>query len=345
MVWGTKQSDGAVVIRIQLGTGEVLAKIYNYIEVIPSVMTGPLQSVDKDTIVVDLMNRGSTYTDTSLSILEVIPAHDGEPAALTESLFLYGENEGQEPKSIIGTLLEYPIITGTKLIQKEGSLLKELKIPLLNVNDKDSPFYVTVKWEDGEWIVQNLSDTDYHEETVKLDSHQPDISSTLFSQMPDTFYFLSGAGGWQTQLYLKEDGSFTGIYHDFDAMGDPQKNPNGTIEICEFSGTFTQPQKVDDYTYSVHVQSMEYAEADIMTYKDGYRYITVALPYGLDNADEVLIYLPGYPVAKLPEQVFSWIRSSGEEFWSGDQPTTLPFYALNNVNEQKGFSSKSQSDQ
>ncbi|WP_139241305.1 hypothetical protein [Anaerocolumna jejuensis] len=44
--------------------------------------------------------------------------------------------------------------------------MKELKIPLLNVNDRDSPFYVIVKWEDRERIVQDLSDTVYHEETV-----------------------------------------------------------------------------------------------------------------------------------------------------------------------------------
>ncbi len=188
-----------------------------------------------------------------------------------------------------------------------------------------------------------LSDTDYHKEAVKPESQQPDISSTLFSQMPDTFYFLSGAGAWQTQLYLMEDGSFTGIYRDTEAgAADPQKWPNGTTYICEFSGTFTQPEKVDDYTYSVHVKSLEYAEPDTVTYEDGYRYIT-SNPYGLDNVDEVLIYLPGYPVSELPEEVFSWIRSSGEEFWDVDTPETLPFYALNNVNEQMGFSSKTQS--
>lgn len=190
-----------------------------------------------------------------------------------------------------------------------------------------------------------LSDTDNHEEASEPELQQPDISSTLFAQMPDTFYFLSGAGAWQTQLYLAKDGSFTGIYSDAEAGAtDPQKWPNGTIYICEFSGSFTQPQKIDDYTYSVHVQSLEYAEPDTVTDKDGYHYIT-SEPYGLDNVDEVLIYLPGYPVSELPEEVFSWIRSSGEEFWNIDYPKTLPFYALNNVNEQMGFTSKTQSNQ
>lgn len=171
----------------------------------------------------------------------------------------------------------------------------------------------------------------------------PEIDTrTLFAQMPDTFYFRSGAGAWSTELYLADDGTFTGLYHDAN-MGDfdPELYPNGTECICEFVGAFEEPEIVSDYVCSTHVISLEYAEPEIVTYTYGTRYIT-ALPHGLYNADEVLIYLPGYPVADLPEGVRGWLNSA-EEFWNPDtRPSTLPFYVLSNVKDGNAFFSKAQ---
>lgn len=168
----------------------------------------------------------------------------------------------------------------------------------------------------------------------------PVVDEKLFSQMTDTFRFLSGAGGWSTELYLKEDGSFTGLYTDGE-MGsyDPALFPNGTVYICEFSGSFTQPEMLSEFVYSVRVQSLNYGEPEMVTYEDGIRYITDT-PYGLENADEVLIYLPGYPVAELSEEAQGWIQSA-KEFWGpkNEDPKTLPFFVLYNVNEGYAFSS------
>ena len=165
-------------------------------------------------------------------------------------------------------------------------------------------------------------------------------TTTLFAQMPDTFYFSSGAGGWVTYLYLSDDGTFTGLHIDGD-MGDadPSLFPNGTEYRCEFAGAFTEPVKVGDYVCSTHVVSLEYAPPETVTYADGKRYIT-STPYGLDNVDEVLIYPPGYPVKELSEDVLSWIQNA-EEFW-GPDPKTLPFYVLYNVNGQEAFYSEAQ---
>lgn len=113
-------------------------------------------------------------------------------------------------------------------------------------------------------------------------------------------------------------------------------SPNGTVYICEFSGAFTAPEQVDGCTYSVHVQSLEYAAPDTESIADGIRWITAG-PYGLDGVDEVLIYLPGHPTADIPEEVLHWIMSARD-----DIPDTLPFYALNNVNGQQGFYSDPQ---
>lgn len=166
------------------------------------------------------------------------------------------------------------------------------------------------------------------------------VNEELFSQMPDTFYFMSGVGGWRTELYLQADGSFTGRFEDSEAAWDPVLYPRGTSYICEFSGSFTQPEMINDFVYSVHVQSLSYTEPEVVYYEEGVRYITET-PYGLENADEILIYLPGYSVAELSEDAQGWIQSA-EEFWgpSSEDPKILPFFVLYNVNEGYAFFSK-----
>ena len=162
------------------------------------------------------------------------------------------------------------------------------------------------------------------------------ISETLFSQMPSTFYFTNGAGAWGTTLWLNSDGTFVGSSYDAD-MGDmdPERYPNGTLYVCDFSGAFTVPKKVDDYTYSVQIWSMDYADPGIETFGKGVRNITTT-PYGLENANEMTICLPGYPVENLSDEVMSWLTMT--EFYDSI-PETLPFYLLINENEQIPFDS------
>lgn len=157
-----------------------------------------------------------------------------------------------------------------------------------------------------------------------------DGSEPLFAQMPETYYFLSGAGAWQTELHLREDGSFTGTFEDADV---------GTLYICDFQGSFTAPVQVEELVWSTHVQSLEYEEPGRETKVGDTLYIR-ANPYGLDQVDEVRIYLPGYPLADLPEEAWAWVRS-GRQFWNGQTMDKLPFYVLYNVNGQQAFFSES----
>ena len=61
------------------------------------------------------------------------------------------------------------------------------------------------------------------------------------------FRFSSGAGAWATILNIREDGSFHGWYQDSNSeIGEGY--PNGSCYQCDFSGQFTEPMKVNDYT-------------------------------------------------------------------------------------------------
>lgn len=148
------------------------------------------------------------------------------------------------------------------------------------------------------------------------------------------FLFSSGAGGWGTTLQIHPDGSFEGQYHDSEMGSIGEGYPSGTMYQSNFNGQFTQPEKVDDYTYSMQIENIHY-EQEIGTeeIKDDILYIYTDA-YGLEEAENILIYLPGTPLAELSEEFRSWI---GYYDLSATEDTELPFYALNNEAKEEGF--------
>ena len=150
------------------------------------------------------------------------------------------------------------------------------------------------------------------------------------------FCFSSGAGGWATYLTINEDGSFEGEFFDGDLGCTGDGYPNGTMYQSVFSGQFTQPVKVNAYTYSMKIQEITYEKAfGTEEIRDGMLYCYCDA-YGLEEAEDILIYLPGAPLTELPEEFRSWV---GYYDLSYTTDTELPFYALNNETQQYGFSS------
>jgi len=160
----------------------------------------------------------------------------------------------------------------------------------------------------------------------------------IFAELPDKFIFASGAGAWGTEVQIKPDGTFTGEYHDSN-MGDTGTDyPNGTRYECLFSGKFTAVKKINDYEYSMRIEylNME-GTLGAETISDGVKVITSA-PYGFDNADEFLLYLPGRSTADLPVEFLDWVRMPMA--WGADVPEVMPFYGLYNVGGKEGFFSE-----
>lgn len=173
-------------------------------------------------------------------------------------------------------------------------------------------------------------------ETVQNTQSAPENTLSFHDLENTTFRFSSGAGGWQETLVIYGDGSFSGEFHDSNMGSTGDGYPNGSADHCEYQGQFTQPQKVNDYTYSLRIQEISYAQEPGTTeIIDGvlFQYRT---PYGLGGAEEILIYLPGAPLAELPQEYRSWV---GYYDLSYAEETELPFYGLYNVAQQCGFSS------
>lgn len=155
----------------------------------------------------------------------------------------------------------------------------------------------------------------------------------VFEQLPSTFGFSSGAGAWGTTLHIALDGTFDGQYMDSDMGSTGPGYENGTIYICDFTGKFTTPQKVGENIYSMTLEKLNVnSPAGNEYYENGIRYIT-SDPYGLDNAGEFYIFMPGVNLAELPEQFLSWSHLNR------DIRSTLPsgYYGIYNVGGEEGF--------
>lgn len=153
----------------------------------------------------------------------------------------------------------------------------------------------------------------------------------IFAEMPDEFSFSSGVGGWETVLFLEDDGTFYGEYHDSDLGSVGEDYPNGTNYICKFTGKFAEPEQVSETIYSTTIESMEIEREGEEYIENGIRHI-VCQPYGLDNAEEIMLYLYGTGIAELPEGFRSWML--GNEMG----PESLRAYGIYNVKEETAFS-------
>ena len=140
-------------------------------------------------------------------------------------------------------------------------------------------------------------------------SYTPANEQELFEYLAGEYWFLSGAGGWHTELHIGADGAFTGEYS------------HGT-ERSAFSGRFGDVRQINSYTWSIRLRELD------------------ASAYGIEGADEVLVYLPGAPVDALPEEFVQWY-CAGLSYGRNQIGSTLPTVGLYNVNEQYGWFARS----
>ncbi len=201
-----------------------------------------------------------------------------------------------------------------------------LHIELISGDDKNPNAILEIACKEGEnitpdsycWIIPGAKNSD------------------IFSEIPREFVFSSGAGGWSTDIEISDDGTFTGEFHDSN-MGDTGEGyPNGSLYICDFSGKFSDPEPTDSpYIYSMkllelHNENEEKTGTEKIV--DGTLYI-YSEPYGFDDADEFLIYMPGTPLSDVPQECRSWMSLSDSIF------AELPdcYYVIYNIGGEQAF--------
>lgn len=159
-----------------------------------------------------------------------------------------------------------------------------------------------------------------------------DVQTAFFTAIPKQYVFSSTASAWTTELNLNDEGSFTGRYRDYDMDDFGEGYPFGTVYTSEFNGKFAEPEKINNYTYSTKLELLELNdEPGGEYYENGTKYI-YSDAYGLNDADEFLIYLPGIRLDDLPEDCLSLISIALD-----DDAELLPFCCIYNVNMGYAF--------
>ena len=145
--------------------------------------------------------------------------------------------------------------------------------------------------------------------------------------------FSSGVGAWYTCIWMEEDGTFTGEFHDSEMGEADEAYPDGTVYGCLFHGRMTLDEQADEYTWKIHVDEVELDEGQVPeAIEDGMRFVTCE-PYGLKAGNDMLLYLPGTPVEKLPEDFLMWAHL----YAYGEDVKELPYYGLYDPQEETGF--------
>jgi len=202
----------------------------------------------------------------------------------------------------------------------------------------DSPVETAEAEQGAEGLAEPNAVSQPEEQIADGTEAVPEVQVTAFS-FADVenlyFYFSSGAGGWYTVLYIHGDGSFDGHFQDSDMGDTADEYPNGTLYYSDFSGRFTEPEQVDDLTYRFRIASMDFPYGFGEEIKDGIRYC-YSSAYGLDEAEDLYLYLPGSKVKDLPEEFRTWVGYYDPDAVAEEE---LPFYGLYNENAENGFSS------
>lgn len=161
---------------------------------------------------------------------------------------------------------------------------------------------------------------------------EPTLAPTAEDIFPREFCFMIGAGGWCTELHIADDGTFTGGYFSHQLF--PENDGAWELYVCEFSGKFSELEKVNEYTYSTQMEELTIEQAQKGLEGADLTPVEERTAPGLEGGEEFLIYLPGAPLDELPEEFLYWIRAPhGIE----EEDTVLPGYGLYNVNEQLGW--------
>lgn len=201
----------------------------------------------------------------------------------------------------------------------------------------------------GEEMVENVAvDTEVEEEVVEEPQEtqtlpaEPIAVDQLPAGIPETLKFQSGAGGWWTELYLNQDGTFSGFYQDWNMGGvmpemeqeAGQALPNGQCYRCDFSGRFSDIRKVSEVEYVMELTELTYLqEPGSHAVIDG-AWFDYSEAYGLSGAKEVRLYLPGRATADIADQISGWLVIP---HGLGELPEALEGWCLYNVETGQSF--------
>ena len=145
--------------------------------------------------------------------------------------------------------------------------------------------------------------------------------------------YTSGVGGWSTEMYTRENGSFIGYYHDSEMGETGNGYPNGTIYVCSFTGQMGPAEQVDENTWRIRVDSVVRDETpETIDEGAGVRFVPSDV-CGVSEGETFLLYRPGTPVSVLTEEMKFWAHITDQE----TPPAELESWFLASETNDSGF--------
>lgn len=176
-------------------------------------------------------------------------------------------------------------------------------------------------------------------QTAHISVDEPADDPELFARLTEPFVFSNGLDMWRTELTIAADGSFSGSYSDY-GVTENGEDYDQTIYYSDFEGRLVNPKKLNAYTWSAELESLEYLDYTldyIVEEEDGWRILyRYADAVGLENCKTVYFYAPGAPVYRLPESFIGWYVCSK---MLDDTALALPGWGMMNGDEGQGFAS------
>lgn len=157
--FGEEEHNGITILRLRLGTGETMARIFPVWGKI-GFRTGCLFSTEREAVLLEVDVWGSNYLAANVFVIDVSPAADsGTPEAVVRI------DTSEEPLYLVDGSRLSIIRTGTEIVEIEGSALQGLRFhsPSKRMEDwKEMMRNSTICWageDGGGWMLEYVDET------------------------------------------------------------------------------------------------------------------------------------------------------------------------------------------
>ncbi len=142
-----------------------------------------------------------------------------------------------------------------------------------------------------------------------------------------------GTVSWETSIMFGTgNGKISGKYEsavltvDMDAYD---------IQRGEFTGLITGFVRENDYSYKTRIEKISFLDFDDKEeeFMNLPAHVKSCKPYGFENPDELILYLPNTPKDKIAKDALGWV----EFFLKAPESNVLGAYVLYSPNDETGF--------
>ncbi len=145
--------------------------------------------------------------------------------------------------------------------------------------------------------------------------------------MPISFWHGSGVGAWGEEILFQDDGTITGVFHDWDGGWDGP-GYDATMQYSSYTCRIDNMKQINSYTYTFIVTDVIYDHAidkeEIIKTADGERTNYIYTTGSFTKGTQVTLYTDKAPVSAIPPDAIELYEIATAQQITG----TMPCYVL-----------------